>query len=400
MYELTPIEGCDDPDREGDVVFVHGASAEAEMPWHPPGQPEMSFPQLLGEDVPSIGSWSLNYQMSFRRWEARSMPLKSQGLNTLSELVSKGFGKRPIVFIAHSVGGLVVKHLLQSAFKEKDNNAQWASILDQTKGVVFLSTPHFGVRLPWIARVIPFLLQPIAREVAKGNRDLMTLNDSFQDIFRLEDIEVEVYYEQQRTRHMALIDEDTADPNLPGVTAIPVNTDHDGICQPRSRGGLPYYGVCVFVRRRCAPVEFQDDATESDVFLSHNSHDKQAVRKLALALRRRGLKVWLDQWALVPGDHSQEGLEKGIAGAKSAAVLIGKDGLGPWEEQEMRACLNEHVARGLPVIPVLLPGAASKPELPLFLKDLNWVELSEPFTEAELDRLQWGITRVNPGHAS
>jgi hypothetical protein len=35
-----------------------------------------------------------------------------------------------------------------------------------------------------------------------------------------------------------------------------------------------------------------------DVFLSHNSKDKPRVRKLAVALRDRGLRVWLDEWVL------------------------------------------------------------------------------------------------------
>src|SRR4051794_14128722 len=35
-----------------------------------------------------------------------------------------------------------------------------------------------------------------------------------------------------------------------------------------------------------------------DVFLSHNSKDKPAVRQIAEALRARGLEVWLDEWNL------------------------------------------------------------------------------------------------------
>ncbi|HSS48239.1 MAG TPA: toll/interleukin-1 receptor domain-containing protein [Thermoanaerobaculia bacterium] len=40
-------------------------------------------------------------------------------------------------------------------------------------------------------------------------------------------------------------------------------------------------------------------AKSFDVFLSHSSKDKPAVRKLAETLRARGLKVWLDEWELV-----------------------------------------------------------------------------------------------------
>ena len=42
------------------------------------------------------------------------------------------------------------------------------------------------------------------------------------------------------------------------------------------------------------------------------------------------------KWA--GGQRWQEELEKVIKTAASGAVLVGGDGFGPWEDQEMRAC--------------------------------------------------------------
>jgi hypothetical protein len=66
----------------------------------------------------------------------------------------------------------------------------------------------------------------------------------------------------------------------------------------------------------------------------------------------------------------------------------------------MRACLNEFVKRKLPVIPVLLPGAPAKPDLPLFLQAFTWVDLRSGLTDDGLDRLEWGITGVKPKSAA
>ncbi len=133
-----------------------------------------------------------------------------------------------------------------------------------------------------------------------------------------------------------------------------------------------------------------------DVFLSHNSRDKPMVRELAEALRGRGLRVWFDEWELVPGRPWQEAIEEVIETVGSAAVLVGKDGLGPWEIPEMRACLSECTKRGLPVIPVLLPGAPKRPRLPLFLKRFTWVDLRGGLTASGLDLMEWGITGRRP----
>ena len=138
-----------------------------------------------------------------------------------------------------------------------------------------------------------------------------------------------------------------------------------------------------------APVRF-------DVFLSHNSVDKPAVIELATMLQDRKLKVWLDTWELVPGRPWQQALEEVIATVGSAAVLVGKDGIGPWEEPEMRACLDECVHRRMPVIPVLLPGSTGTPRLPLFLRQFPWVDLRGGLEQGQVDRLEWGITGIKP----
>jgi len=134
-----------------------------------------------------------------------------------------------------------------------------------------------------------------------------------------------------------------------------------------------------------------------DVFLIHNSRDKATVRRLAKALKDQGLHVWLDEAQLIPGRPWQEELERIIQTTKTAAVLVGKDGLGPWEVPEMRACLNEFVTRKLPVIPVLLPNAENKPELPLFLKAFTWVDLREGIRQEGVKRLVAGIQGTTPG---
>jgi CHASE2 domain-containing sensor protein len=137
-------------------------------------------------------------------------------------------------------------------------------------------------------------------------------------------------------------------------------------------------------------------AAPRDVFLSHNSLDKPGVRALADALEARGLTVWLDERELAPGRPWQEGLEEVIRTVRSALVILGPSGLGPWEIAEMRACLSEGVDRDLPIVPVLLPGAPQKPDLPLFLRRYTWVDLRGGLTEAGIDRLEWGITGVKP----
>ncbi len=129
-----------------------------------------------------------------------------------------------------------------------------------------------------------------------------------------------------------------------------------------------------------------------DVFLCHNSSDKPTVRALGERLREHGLAVWLDVWELRPGMAWIRGLEKGIQASKTAAVIVGNDGLGPWQREEMEGLLIKAVKRGIPVVPVILPGV-TKPELPVFLETRIWVDLAE---RDGFERLLWAITGVKP----
>jgi tetratricopeptide (TPR) repeat protein len=138
-------------------------------------------------------------------------------------------------------------------------------------------------------------------------------------------------------------------------------------------------------------------STGYDVFLSHNSSDKPTVIQLAEELKSRGIRVWLDAWSLIPGRPWIKALEEIIQTTKSAAVLVGPDGIGPWQSPEMYGCLYEFVNRNLPVIPVLLPGSPQKPDLPLFLKQFTWVDFRQGITPEYVDRLVCGIKEVPPG---
>jgi hypothetical protein len=54
----------------------------------------------------------------------------------------------------------------------------------------------------------------------------------------------------------------------------------------------------------------------------------------------------------------------------------------------------------MPVIPVLLPGAPAVPTLPIFLRELTWVDLRDGVTPAMIERLVWGITGRKPRRAA
>jgi hypothetical protein len=94
-----------------------------------------------------------------------------------------------------------------------------------------------------------------------------------------------------------------------------------------------------------------------------------------------------------------------LAESETCAVLIGPSGFGPWQNEEMRAAIDQRVresARRFRVIPVLLPDAkrAERSSLPTFLAATIWVEFRDSLDDADaFHRLVRGIRGVAPGPA-
>ena len=132
-----------------------------------------------------------------------------------------------------------------------------------------------------------------------------------------------------------------------------------------------------------------------DVFICHNSEDKKPVRRLTNQLKDVGIRPWLDEEQLRPGLPWQTELEKVITKIGAAAVVVGPSDIGPWQDAELRAFLGEFVKRKCPVIPVLLPGVKSPPNLPVFLNQMTWVDMRAKAKHA-FASLVWGITGNKP----
>ena len=128
-----------------------------------------------------------------------------------------------------------------------------------------------------------------------------------------------------------------------------------------------------------------------DAFLCHNLNDLQVVRKFYEALKSKGLKIWFSEKDLRPGASLSEILEKIVPQTDCMLFACGSSGTGDWQKKEMSTYLLTIVSKGGRVIPVLLPGAKTKPILPESIREYVWVDLREGITGKSVNRLVHGI---------
>jgi hypothetical protein len=123
-------------------------------------------------------------------------------------------------------------------------------------------------------------------------------------------------------------------------------------------------------------------------FLSYNSQDSGLMQSLERALRQKepDAKIFFALKSLRAGGLWLPDLARAIAEATAFVLLIGENGIGPWQVIEYYEALDRRVKEhDFPLILVLVEG---QPALGLpFLRQLHWVISADPASEQSLARL-------------
>ena len=108
---------------------------------------------------------------------------------------------------------------------------------------------------------------------------------------------------------------------------------------------------------------------EYDAFLSHSSQDKEVVRDVAERLRKDGLKVWFDEWALKPGDSIPAKIEAGLDHSRVLVLCMSANAFGSdWTRMESHTFrFNDPLNKERRFIPLRLDDAPIKGLLAQFL---------------------------------
>ena len=137
-------------------------------------------------------------------------------------------------------------------------------------------------------------------------------------------------------------------------------------------------------------------------FLSFNSQDLALMQGLEAALRRKDpeANIYFAPRTMRAGGFYLPELAKAVNEATAFVLLVGKNGLGPWQVIEYYEALARRVKahaqqakapdqggepHELPVVLVLLEGEPA-PGLP-FLTQLHWIVTSDPASEQSIARL-------------
>lgn len=164
-----------------DICFVHGLSGDRSRTWTAHGQSEPWPKTLLPPKLKSARILTYGYDAyTVRKSVASLNRLIDHATNLLHDLTtdraSCNASSRPLIFVAHSLGGLVCKEAILLSRNNPEPHLR--CIFDRTEGIIFMGTPHEG---SWMAAwaKIPASALGLAMSVNTSLLKILDTDDQF-----------------------------------------------------------------------------------------------------------------------------------------------------------------------------------------------------------------------------
>ncbi|KIM91909.1 hypothetical protein PILCRDRAFT_104252 [Piloderma croceum F 1598] len=221
--DLSSVQKLNDLDVDVDIIAVQGLASTYEWSWSIESEDGTRYHwlrELLPQNLQKPRVLAFEYNSEWYENPAHAT-LDDCGKRFLECLVEDrthrghthicgGRRNRPILFVGHSFGGLVIKQALVIASQthhEEPRYADYRDILYATAGVIFLATPHRGSSFSTLAkwkmqagRLFGVQTYPeLVSILDLGSPSLTALQQNFQKILSrslLADLQLFCFYEE------------------------------------------------------------------------------------------------------------------------------------------------------------------------------------------------------------
>jgi hypothetical protein len=225
---------------------------------------------LLAPALPRARILTYGYKLDFHPSSAESSPdrILPHALTLVANLYADrdlaNATDRPIIFICHGLGGILVKRAL--AFSNTSKAKQVGhrrSIFTSTYAILFLGTPHYGMDGAVLRAMAQNIggqaLEQFSVVLAKDSEVLQDINDQFAPLtkrfsifFMWEEIETEL-----RSMRAYVVDEHSAAPAWENVERAGISANHSYMCKftgPHEAGYKLILSACKRYMRRATNV--------------------------------------------------------------------------------------------------------------------------------------------------
>lgn len=187
LKQLVPSDGASATERNLDIVFVHGLGGDCLKTWTHPGAeiPWIADRAFLGNLYDSARIMTFGYNSNvFQNVTTNRVITHANDL--IEGLWARRYNcnGRPLIFVAHSLGGLIVKRALILCQDED----RFKDIQEMTRSVIFMGTPHEGSdqakNLKVAQKIVSLVhagqdIKNVTKELQAYSETTMDINKSF-----------------------------------------------------------------------------------------------------------------------------------------------------------------------------------------------------------------------------
>ncbi|MFN0130725.1 MAG: esterase/lipase family protein [Verrucomicrobiales bacterium] len=248
-----------------DIVFVHGLGGASHDTWRhgKESDPDHFFwPEALAAELSGCHVWTFGYDAGITQLGSPGMRIGQRAGSLAIQMKNRGLGSRPVIFVTHSMGGLVIKSLICDR-----PEGECAELIGNIRGIVFCGTPHSGSAFASAAEVLGNFLkvaktQKHVEEMCRDDVALNQMHDRFRAWHHTHPLAIQTYAESRSLFTKSLlgrwidlglvVPRPSANTGL-GDSPVDVDADHIELVKPHP-GNKPLYdtvylGVLWFIRQ-------------------------------------------------------------------------------------------------------------------------------------------------------
>ncbi|KAH6720716.1 ankyrin repeat-containing domain protein [Leptodontidium sp. MPI-SDFR-AT-0119] len=260
-----------------DIIAIHGITGDAYTTWTSnAGEPDSYFwlQDSLPKEFPGARIYSFGYPatvlLSLDTGDIESFARKLlesvlRVRKTKEMLTQQKEQRRPIIFVCHSMGGIVVKKALTICVME---SARYSNVLSSTDSILFLATPHRGskpanllaacakisnIALP--TRLVGRTRHELVAALGKDSASLFETSRQFRDL--TDRVKIYSFIEQRIIPPASelIVDKHSGSLNCAGEIVMEMSgCDHRTICRFESDRSEDYMTVLGILQERAEVV--------------------------------------------------------------------------------------------------------------------------------------------------
>jgi hypothetical protein len=291
VLRVSPV----DPNkpRRADLVLVHGFGGDRIATWRFESKTHSCFwPGWLQEELHNVRVLTAGYPTP---WLPEAPRFENLALAVHTALENADVGAVPVVFVCHSLGGLLIKRVLEiDADERASTEGKSGAIWMNTRGVAFFSTPHGGSALGNLGQHFGNrLLEYLANDCGEGIVD--ELQRRFSAKLKAHgDPQIRTYnfYETKKIHRMWVVEPESARAGFPAVESAPVFADHIWMVKFNNRQNNTYIRL-----RRLIEEWIEGDKTE----IVADDRSLDCVRERPRILPRIPRVIWWNSLLVAAG---------------------------------------------------------------------------------------------------